>query len=943
LRDAERGGTVHHGVELTVVLIFCFALAVGAALTMLSERVKLPYTIALLGAGLASGVLLQFVPSHSTAALLSRGAEISPDLIIFVFLPVLVFESAFSLELHSFRKNLGAVLVLAGPTLVLSTVAVAGLTVALTAGGWGWSWLVALVFGALISATDPIAVVALLRSLGAPKRLALLIEGESLLNDGTAIVVFSLLLAMLTGGATLDVPMALGQLLWVAGGGFVVGLVLAGLVSLWLSRTFNQPMVEITLTLMLAYLAMAISEAVLHVSGVIAVVTAGLWMSGPGRVHISPEVRHFLHRFWQMLSHLANTLIFFLVGLVIASHLRSITVRGLVLTGAVFIGIVVLRFALMALARPFMNRLADPLTHRETALMAWGGLRGAVSLALALVVSQHPKVDPETGRQVLLLTGGVVLLTIVVNGSTMGWLLKRLGYGKPPASDRLAQHATLRTVLERVREHVDAVSDARDLQTVRWRDVHDELTRDGALLDDRIDRTREELREASPAERMRGYWRQVLSVERAAYWRAFSRGTLGARATEILDHEIDAQLDRLTAGESQPPTRRVHQLPGWLRTVSGWLQRLGRGFTGAQLRLLTLRYDLYRGEQLAAEHVLEQLDTIVEEGAENEQALREELSSVYQGYRHGAKERLEDLRANLPELTVAIETRLAHRIRLNFERESYQNLAKQGVVDPDAAEAALRSVEERMKKLLQTPQKIELPETAELCRNAPMFEHLDDEAIAWLADATVERVWPAGETLFEQGDRGDSTFIIARGAIGVLVAGDGDERPRMVDVLGGGDIVGEMALLTGAPRNATVSALTTVTLGEISRSDFNALTEAHPRLGEAVWDGFVARTFDNHVRKLPRYAALGRDERLAWIAAGAAEQLDAGGQTMVGAQSMAFIALGSVVTDDGIHVPAPALLRGDIALRAEESTRLIIVPLTFAALPVLEPSAEHAA
>jgi NhaP-type Na+/H+ or K+/H+ antiporter len=234
---------MHHGVELMVVLTLCLALGIGAVLAMLSARFKLPYTIMLLAVGMGCGVLLQFAPADSTVALLSKGAELSPDLIIFAFLPVLVFESAFSLELHSFRKNLGAVLVLAGPTLLLSTVAVAALLVGLTAGGWQWPWLVALVFGSLISATDPVAVVALLRSLGAPKRLALLIEGESLLNDGTAIVVFTLLLAMLTGGGELNVPQALGQLLYVAGGGFVVGSVLAAIISFWMSRAFNQPMV----------------------------------------------------------------------------------------------------------------------------------------------------------------------------------------------------------------------------------------------------------------------------------------------------------------------------------------------------------------------------------------------------------------------------------------------------------------------------------------------------------------------------------------------------------------------------------------------------------------------------------------------------------------------------------------------------------------------------
>jgi hypothetical protein len=290
--------------------------------------------------------------------------------------------------------------------------------------------------------------------------------------------------------------------------------------------------------------------------------------------------------------------------------------------------------------------------------------------------------------------------------------------------------------------------------------VHDELSQDVDAIDDRIKRTREELHEADPAERVRGYWRQVLSVESAAYWRAFSRGTLGARATEMLDHEIDAQLDRLTAGDAEPPARRVQRLPRWLTTAAGWLRGLGSGFPGVQLRLLALRYDLYRGEQLAAERVLEQIDTLIDDAGESERELREKLRKVYQGYLHGAKEQLEDLRANLPELTVAIETRLAHRIRLNFERESYQDLKKVGAVDHDAAEEALSSVEERMSRGLRMrpwsaccPQAIRCsnrataataPSSSRAARSAYSCRSLTRTSHAWwtyLGEATSSARW----------------------------------------------------------------------------------------------------------------------------------------------------------------------------------------------------------
>ena len=368
---------MHYEPELTVVWILSFTLAVGAALRMLAIRFGLPYTVAMLLVGIGVGGLGRWLggahdgPNGLGAIFeqLSQGAMLSPDLIIFVFLPALVFESSFSVKVHTFRQNAGAILLQAIPVLLISTVCIGALMVALTAWTWTWNWIAALVFGALISATDPVAVVALLRELGAPKRLALLIEGESLLNDGTAIVTFTVLSGLLAGTTTFYIGDTVMRFLWVTGGGAGVGLLLAMLASAWLSRTFNAPLVEITITVVLAYAAMLLAESQLHVSGVMAVVTAGLWMSGPGRLQISPEVTHFLHRFWEMLSYFANTLIFFLVGLVISMQIGAAGLTGLFLIGMSFIGVVIVRFGLTYLSLPVMNQMTDPISMTSTACL----------------------------------------------------------------------------------------------------------------------------------------------------------------------------------------------------------------------------------------------------------------------------------------------------------------------------------------------------------------------------------------------------------------------------------------------------------------------------------------------------------------------------------------------------------------------------------------------
>jgi len=922
---------MHSGPEITIAIILCFTLAVGAAMRMVAGRAHVPYTITMLLVGLAVGLILELLPGGAdpsgVLAAVSEGGGISPDLIVFIFLPLLVFESAFALEVHAFRQNLGAVLLLAGPAMLLSTAAIGALAVGITSLSWRWGWLEGLAFGALISATDPVAVVALLRELGAPKRLRLLIEGESLLNDGTAIVMFSVIIGVVTG----TVSFAAGDTLWhfvrVTLGGLAVGWVLAAGVTHWMSRTFNAPLIEITLTLVLAYATMLVAEALFHVSGVIAVVTAGLWMSGRGRLQISPEVVHFLHRFWEMLSYLANTLIFFLVGVVIATQLKHARPGDFALIGVAYAGVMAIRTLLTFLLRPAMNRVADPMDRGETLVMAWAGLRGAVSLALALVISRHPQIPPELGRQVLLLTAGVVLLSIVINGSSMPWLLRKLRFDRPPASDRLADSMSHAAVLGRVAERIDALAESRDLRTVDWSEVRAHLAERQGSVRDRIAETLRELASAGARDRNLGYWRQALSIEREAIWTAFAGGTLGATATEILDHEVDRKLDRIARGDEKPLAGRRPERVGWRARGARWAGLRGRWLERLQLEMLSLRYEICRGEQIVAEHVIAELRNRDEMDSD----VREEILAAYRELLHASVERLEDLRANLPEVTHVIETRLAQRIQLNLERDDFRQLAEIGAIDPESAAHALESVEERMKALRWTRDEMALPETSELCRSTPLFAGLDDATLGRLAALTRERVFVPDEVLFRQGDRGKSLFIIARGAVAVVsedVARGGD--PTVLDVLGGGDVLGEMALLTGSPRMATARAVTTVTVGEIERAAFEDLMRTQPHLRQEIWRRFGERVFDNHLRAARGYAHLDREARRGWFRSGELVGVEAGEPVPGEPPQLAFLVSGALDRDRRRHA-APALIALDAAspLRASEPSRVAILPPPF--------------
>jgi len=882
---------MHHGNELVIVATVCAVLLVGLATKVVSRRTRLPYTVMVLVAGLAAGMGL---PEQS---LVATGEQVSPELILFVFLPILVFESAFSMQLPRVRRNLGPVLWLAGPALLASTAGVAAWMVAITSGSWGWGWVPALVFGALISATDPVAVVALLRELGAPKRLAVLIEGESLFNDGTAIVVFTLLLGVLTGHAQVDPLATLGRFVVVAGGGVAVGAGLGMLTSAWLKRTFNQPVVEITLTLALAYLAMVLAEG-LHVSGVMAGVVAGLWMSGPGRVHISPEVAHFLHRFWQVLASIANTLIFFLVGLVAAAAMGSAGFADLAVVVGAFVGIVALRAVLVLASRPVMGRLSEPVSMAEASVMAWGGLRGAVSLALALMVSQEHAIDEALRDQVLLATAGVVLGTLLVNGTTVGKLLHHFGFDRAPAADRLAQAATRGRVLDVVEQAIDTARTQGELRTVNWARVDEELASRRAELEAQRREAEGELQQV-PASRPLGAARQALRVERTAVWDAFASGTLTAEAVQLIDADVDARLHALDRGVvSTPQGRGAGALPGWRGMLERWLNQPGRSLGALRFGLLELRYELARGRRVAASAVID----AVERG---EIEAGEDLRAAYRGRRHAATELLEDFRVNLPEVAEALETRVARRISLNLERDAVARLEREGALDPDSAARARATVEERMKLLARLPRAEALPETPQLCRGAPLFADVGEAELARIGELTTEKALAPDEVLFEQGSTGGNLFIVARGAVAVIREEGGSSR--LLSVLGSGDVLGEMELLTGAPRTATIRALTTCVVGEIDRAGFEALMREVPAVAQRVREAFARRRFDNHVRALPAFASLGHAERVAWFEAGDLRTLADGDRAP--RDGLVFVVTGAL--QGWSRVQAPALVRGD--------------------------------
>lgn len=381
--------------ELIIGLLFV-AVMVG----IIAHRLRVPYTVGLVLIGLILTLQAQIE------------IRISPNLILALLVPPLVFEAAFHLNLRELRLNLAPILALAIPGVVLTTFIVGGIV----SLGTGLALPATLVFGALVSATDPVSVVALFRSMGVPRRLQLLLEGESLFNDGTAIVLFNLILAAaLAGSAGFDWTSGILDFFIVAGGGLAVGLVLGTLVSQIISR-IDDYLIETTLTSVLAFGSYLIAEHLLGFSGVLATVAAGLVNGNIGPRGMSPTTRIVVFNFWEYAAFLANSFIFLLIGLRIELPL-------LFENWDLILWAIVAVLISRAIGVYTFSRVGPDIPHRWQHVMYWGGLRGAISLALALSLPE----SLAQANEIQVMAFGVVLFTLLVQGFTMAPLVRRLG------------------------------------------------------------------------------------------------------------------------------------------------------------------------------------------------------------------------------------------------------------------------------------------------------------------------------------------------------------------------------------------------------------------------------------------------------------------------------------------------------------------------------------
>ncbi|MBL3568156.1 sodium:proton antiporter [Rhodovulum sulfidophilum] len=819
-------------VVLTTITACLFV--VIAAAEPLAARLRLPYAVILAGLGMMIGAGAIFFLRTDLTDALNPVAEailnlpIRSNVFLYVFLPMLLFQVTLGMNLRRMLDDWVPILMLAVVAVVVATLSV-GYALAWVSP---WPITVCLLIGAIVSTTDPSAVVGIFRSISAPRRLARIIEGESLLNDAAAIALFGLFMSFVMD----NVPdpafsSALGRFPMLIAGGAVTGWVCAR-VAIWAMTLFQRfELAQISLSVALPYLAYILAERSVGASGVIAVVAAGLTLNlmGPGR--LAPSAMTNLREVWDLLAHWAGALIFVLAALLIPRLMEEVRLDDLGLVAAVALAAIAARVVILFGLLPLLTLLRlSPMVERPYRVaILWGGLRGAVTLALALAVTESVHVPVEVKRVVGILATGFTLFTLLVQGTTLRAVIRLLGLDRLSPIDRALSNQVVAVALQTVREDVARTTETYDLSHDI---VRSEAKRFGERLDEAV-KAADADAEILDRDRVTLGLVALAGAERDGILNRIRDRTIPLGLAERMLSNADRLIEGARTGgrsgyRTASKASTAYNSAFRLAVVLNNRLRIG----GPLARLTADRFE----DLLIQRLVLHDLGGFIEARIRRIHGRRvaDLLQELLERRDEALETALDGLRLQFPGYAEELERRFIRRTALRLEEREYRSLREDGLIGAELFAVLMQEIARRRAAAEERPRLDLAMSKADLVRRFPLFAGLDEPVLRRLVRALVTRHADPGEVIFRKEMPARSVFFIASGAVEMEMAGQ-------IARLGRGEMFGQMAILTRRPRRAEVRAIAPSTLLVLDEARFRKLLSNSPAMREAVLESAARR------------------------------------------------------------------------------------------------------
>jgi CPA1 family monovalent cation:H+ antiporter len=820
----------------TIETVFAVTALLGlvSLLLPLAQRFSIPYAVLLAVVGLAIGGITNLPPVYLPGGIVGdllawlRDFGLSAESLLYVFLPALLFEAALNVDVRQLSDEIAPVLLLAVIGVIVCTLVVGFALWPIAPVGI----LACIVLGAIIATTDPVAVVAIFHDIGAPRRLSTLVQGESLFNDAAAIAIYSLAVAMLAGDRPAHPLDGALTFLRQFGGGLAAGYVAGWAITLFIPILRASRLAEATLTIAFAYVIFVICDHYLHVSGVVAVASAALAVSAEGRRRLSPSNWEGLVVTWEQLAFWASSLIFLFAAMQTPDLLGKASWGDLALLGALIVAALGARALTLYGLIPMLSfaRVAKPIAGDHKLVMLWGGMRGAVSLALALAATENTALPPEVRQFVGILATGFVLFTLLVTAPTMRPLMRLLKISSLPPAEIALNERVIGLSLSSIPQEIETVG--------RQHQIAPELVAEVlTLYDAQIDGSGGMSSEHTqlPTElRERAAVSVLADREQEFCLEYFESRTVSRRvAASLLAHAARLRDGARTDGVAgyHRAAERIRGFGPALRLALAIQQRLGIAWPLA--RLLADRFEV----RLAARFVLQNViafnrdETEQVFGAAARAAMAEQLED-----RLAAIDRaITSVKLQYPTYARQLELQFLARVAARLEEDRYRRLRAVSIINQEVYDDLQRKLRPRRRAVEVRP-KLDLGlKREDLVRRVPMFAALDAKTQRSVARLLRPRLAVPDEIVVRKGERGDAMYFISSGAVEVRI----DPTPVQ---LGTGDFFGELALLVTERRNADVVALGYCQLLSLAARDLHRLFGTEPALRDQIHAVAEART-----------------------------------------------------------------------------------------------------